>query len=145
MPHRSNGHGDAQETQVCVILRSYFIEGLTVKEITLKLSVSWWDVRDKLREVGISLADEADLDPVASAVRDHGFASFDAFVRVNGLEDMTTQARLLGVSHSALTRSYDAYGKFIGSTTGGSTTGDTAAPGDHSAPDSPGSTAGESA
>ena len=96
-----------------MILKSYFVEGLTVKEITLKLSVSWSDVRDKLREVGVVLAEEATTDPVVSAVRGHGYTSFDAFVRVNGLEDMTTQARLLGVSRSALTRSYDAYGKFI--------------------------------
>jgi hypothetical protein len=98
-----------------VTLRHYFVEGLNAKEISLKLNISWGDVRDKLREVGIVLADGTNDDPVNSAIREHGYTSFDAFVRVNGLEDMTTQARILGVSRSALTRSYDAYGKFIAS------------------------------
>ncbi len=100
------------------MLRSYFVEGLTVREIGIKLSVSWSDVRDKLRDVGIILVEGANDDPVIAAIREHDFASFDAFVRVNGLEDMTTQARILGVSRSALTRSYDAYGKFIAGESG---------------------------
>jgi len=100
------------------IIDAYLVEGLSVPEIGERFSLSEGDVRGRLRADGIRIAHNAAVGLVTKAAQSLGYKAFDGFVRAQSHRSLTDQARHLGVSRSALSRTYDAYHRFLATAKG---------------------------